>query len=145
MDGIVLGRDLYSAMDPKYTRGGRMAFFKNRNSEKRIFERIPFWTKVRVELIQLEQKEDKKSDVLGAENLSGGGILIETQKPFPKDVFCRVHIGQNAYQKEFTLEGLIIRSVWSPRGNFYDTAIQFFSMNEGQKETLDQIIHEYSS
>src|SRR5574341_942397 len=122
-----------------------MSLFKARKREKRVNPRIPFWDKVKVCLNRSISDEAIPPDSLGTENLSESGILIETPSPYPVQVPCRIFIRESSYSKEFALDGLVVRSAASRRGEFYDTGISFPSLTADQKSFLNHIIERYSS
>ncbi|MBI1870752.1 MAG: PilZ domain-containing protein [Chlamydiae bacterium] len=119
-----------------------MSLFHHRSKEKRNFSRIPFWAKVEVDL---NVDNAARSETLGVENLSEGGILVETTSAYPQDAPCRIHLKKNFFSTEVVLEGFIVRSVISRRGHFFDTGISFSNINPDQKGKLSQIIKLYSS
>jgi len=121
-----------------------MSLFKTRK-EKRVHPRIPFWAKVKVALKRSVSDEALHPDILGAENLSQSGILVETSYPYPVNAPCRVFIREKSYKSETVLNGLVVRSEASRRGEFYDTGISFPSLSSDQKSLLSKIISIYTT
>ena len=121
-----------------------MSLFKT-PKEKRNYPRIPFWAKVKVCLKRSISDETIPPDTLGAENLSENGILVETPSPYPVKAPCRIFIRESSYAKEFALDGLVVRSMESRRGKFFDTGICFPSLSADQKNFLTKLIDRYSS
>lgn len=122
-----------------------MTLFGHRPVNKRVHTRIPFWTRVRVEVSAKEREASSLADTLGVENLSEGGMLIETPYVYPIKVPCRIFLRHNPFSDELALEGLVVRSAPSRRGDFFDTGIAFPSLTEDQREILKQMISFYTS
>ncbi|MBI1883233.1 MAG: PilZ domain-containing protein [Chlamydiae bacterium] len=119
-----------------------MSMFAHR--EKRAHPRIPFWTKVKVHWAH-PQNGYVESETLGVENISPGGILVETSKAYPVNIPCEVFVRKDSHSDEIILPGTVIRSVSSRRGSFFDTGISFPTLSPEQKVSLDEIIKLYTS
>ena len=100
--------------------------------ERRKFKRVPFSTSISFREVELPPKV--KSIPAKAVNVSGGGIFINCENPFPEGSLLELHLEIAGRPGSFRVIG---RVVWcSKTGKQKGMDIQFYRMSKKDRDEL---------
>ena len=119
-------------------------FHKKFPEERRKHTRLPFWLNVKFRVAETGIENEEQFEIVGCEDISEGGILVETSGRYRMATFCQIEIHSDATEKVVHLEGQIVRSEKSNMGDFYYTAIAFIHFGEEKRKELLDVIQQYT-
>lgn len=118
-------------------------FHKKFPDERRKHQRVPFWLNVRFRVTETGIESEEQFEIVGCEDISEGGILVETAQRYRMATFCTVEIHADMAEQTLILDGQIVRSEKSHMGDFYYTAIAFIHMDDQRRSDLAGVIQHY--
>lgn len=119
-------------------------FNKKHPEERRKFTRVPFWLNVKFRIAETGLQSEEQFELVGCEDISEGGILLETAERYRMATFCLIEIHADTLGRTVHMEGQIVRSEKSSMGDFYYTGIAFIHMNDEKRRSLSEVIHHYA-
>ena len=118
-------------------------FHKKFPEERRKHTRVPFWLNVKFRISDTGIESEEQFEIVGCEDISEGGILVETSQRYKMATFCSIEVHADMANKLMKLDGQIVRSEKSNMGDFYYTAIAFIHLDEEQRRELTEVIQQY--
>jgi c-di-GMP-binding flagellar brake protein YcgR len=114
--------------------------------EQRQYPRIPLWYIVK-HSVCLPNKDLSNGVSSTSKNISLGGILIETAQQYPVSTLIEIELDVPVDTKKHVYSkvvGKVVRSVVLEKGKAFDTAVEFVSVPEENRENVLQLIKAFS-
>jgi len=118
-------------------------FHKKFPEERRKYSRVPFWLNVKFRVTETGVENEEQFEIVGCEDISVGGILVETNQRYRMATFCTIEIHAELAKKVIEVEGQIVRSEKSNMGDFFYTAIAYIHLNDEKRKELADVIQHY--
>ncbi len=86
---------------------------------------------------------DSEIDVSQSKNISGGGMLLSSNRSFDKGTVLSLKVRLPFKNEPISFNGKVLESQEIVKGLHYDIRLEFIDMNESQKQCLADTLKHY--